>query len=166
MTGQQVKDLVEGALLGIKQEGTSRSGSFPYGWGIRWNIDLSQPEGSFLSNIEVNCRAEAAEGWTPLDLAAVYQVVTTDYLASGRDGFAAFGEIPEEQKSDSGILDLDAFVDYVRSLSANGQQLTATPMAEMSLQRYIDANGCDHSVTVFGGCPGAGTFRRLSLPQQ
>jgi hypothetical protein len=57
----------------------------------------------------VNRRLE--EEWEPLDLQAVYNVVTNNFIATPRDGYLTFEEI--DQTSDAYV---DTFVLYTQSL--------------------------------------------------
>jgi 5'-nucleotidase len=143
LTGQQIIDVLEEALaFGLNPEGSS--GAYPYASGLRYDIDASQAMGSRFSNVEVNSRL--AGEWAPIDTSATYTVVTNDFIAGGRDGYATFGT----ESAAGNIVDTfteyaQGFIDYVESL--DGTPLAKLPLAEYSTQSYIDPDGCDHSTT-------------------
>ncbi len=104
LTGQEVADVLEDAVENFLDDGGS-SGSYPYGSGIRWDVDLSQPAESRFTNIEVK---QDDGSWTPLDVTADYVVVTNSFIASGRDGYDAFGVAFREGRV------VDTFIDYAQ----------------------------------------------------
>jgi 5'-nucleotidase/UDP-sugar diphosphatase len=61
MTGSEVKQVLEEAVENAtKPDGST--GAYPYGANIRWNVDLSQPMGSRVSNIEIRRKGTDANG--------------------------------------------------------------------------------------------------------
>jgi len=151
MTGQQFKDVIEGVLHRIK-EFPDRSGAFPYGWGFRYEVDLTQARGSLVQKLEVNCKM--AGDWVPMDMGMTYKVATSSYLAAGKDGYTLLGDrdaIPD--RVETGLLDLDVLLRYVREVNERGQTLTKFPIEEYALQRYVDKNGCDHNAVAYNSCP-------------
>lgn len=142
MTGQQIVDVLEEALANTLDNDGS-SGSYPYASGLRFSVDASQPQGSRVSNLEVNSRV--AGDWTAIDLATTYTVVTNDFIASGRDGYTTFGEVFEAgDYVDTYTEYAQGFIDYVESLTNAAQQVRKLPAAEYSTQNYIGRDGCDH----------------------
>ncbi len=115
ITGQQVKDGLEEAIAN-HMDGDGSSGSHPYATGLRWDLDLSKPAGSRLSNLEVKDRATG--NWTNLDMNATYVVVTNDFIAEGRDGYTTFGEIFKDANKveDTKLLYTQSFIDYVEKV--------------------------------------------------
>ena len=97
-------------------DGDGSSGSHPYATGLRWDLDLSKPAGSRLSNLEVKDRATG--NWTNLDMNATYVVVTNDFIAEGRDGYTTFGEIFKDANKveDTKLLYTQSFIDYVEKV--------------------------------------------------
>lgn len=63
------------------------AGRFPQVSGVRFTFDPTAEAGSRVSNVEV--RAEDGS-YAPIDLAAVYSVVTNDFMLGGGDGYSAF----------------------------------------------------------------------------
>jgi 5'-nucleotidase len=71
--------------------------------GFTYAIDLSKPEGSRVVDMRLNGKA--------IDPASRYRVAVNNYLASGGDGLTAF--TAGADLSDTGIIDLDALVDWI-----------------------------------------------------
>jgi len=142
MTGSQVKQVLEDALANFLDLGGS-AGSYPYAAGLRFDVDASQTAGSRVSNLEVSPQLEAA--WSPIDLSATYTVVTSNYLAGGKDGYLTFGAIAEGDKVDTYKEYAQSFIDYLTDMSGC---ISAIPLNEFSTQKYINPTGCDHSVNM------------------
>jgi len=138
LTGQQVKQVLEDVLDRIHAN-PSRSGSFPYGSGIRFNVDMSRMKGSRADRIQTKC----SETWVDLIDSEQYTAVSTSYLAGGKDGYDVFknatGILP------TGLVDLERFLVYLRKLHADGETLGFVDQDELSLQKYVNRDGCHHS---------------------
>jgi 5'-nucleotidase / UDP-sugar diphosphatase len=104
LTGEEVAAVLEQAVENFIDDGGS-TGSYPYGSGIRWDVDLSAPDGERFSAIEVK---QDDGTWLPLDVSADYVVVTNSFIASGRDGYDAFGVAFDEGRV------TDTFIDYAQ----------------------------------------------------
>eukprot|EP01061_Rhynchopus_euleeides_P014067 TRINITY_DN24399_c0_g1_i5.p1 TRINITY_DN24399_c0_g1~~TRINITY_DN24399_c0_g1_i5.p1 ORF type:complete len:377 (+),score=156.75 TRINITY_DN24399_c0_g1_i5:123-1253(+) len=141
MTGADLKTVIEDALSYPLDEGGS-AGAFPYAFGMRYTLDLSMGYGNRVSNVEINKRG--AGSWVPLDDTAYYTIVTNNYIGGGKDGYAMFGTYYTAGKYVNTFLEyMQAFVDFVR---AEGT-LTRQPDEFYSTQRFINRNGCDHSLS-------------------
>ncbi|WNB85401.1 ExeM/NucH family extracellular endonuclease [Cellulomonas sp. ATA003] len=75
--------------------------------GLTYTYDPTAPAGQHISAVFLDEE--------PLDLDATYRVVANSFLASGGDNFATLAEGANVQ--DSGQVDLQAFVDYMREFS-------------------------------------------------
>lgn len=112
---------------------TMGGGSYPYGAGIRYHVNMSQSFPHRLSRIEVN--PQLAFGyWVPIDLAQNYSVVTNSFLASGGDGYNEFHRLPAESVHDTEIHPLSAFYEYCQ----DAQVLEHPPMEHFSTQAYTN----------------------------
>lgn len=80
-------------LVAALEHGVGRaeagSGAFLQVAGLRYVWDPSRPPGSRLLHVEVR---ETAEHWQPVNPAAIYRVVTNDFLRGGGDGFRLLAE--------------------------------------------------------------------------
>ena len=113
MTGTQIKAVLEDALSNHLDNGGS-TGSHPYAAGLRWDLDMSQPKGSRISNLELRNRATGQ--WSAIDSARSYVVVTNDFIASGQDGYATFGALFKAgQFVNTYLLYSQTFVDYIKA---------------------------------------------------
>lgn len=106
--GAEVRAVIEDALDAVVR---GHSGAYPYAAGLRWRVDLRRPRGERAADLEVR---EGAGGWVPLDPQTVYPVITSDYLAEGRDGYRTLGTIPAERREPTFLAYADAFLQYVR----------------------------------------------------
>jgi 5'-nucleotidase/UDP-sugar diphosphatase len=131
MTGVQIVQVLNEALLGSAVTGEA-TGAYPYASGIRFDVDVTQEFGSYLSNVEVNPRLEGE--WIPIDLAATYSVVTNDFISSGRDGYIEFSKVPEELVTETYREYALSFVEWLESQ----ETLVDLPLELYSTQGYID----------------------------
>lgn len=114
LTGQQVVAALEDAVSNHLDAAQS-SGSHPYAAGLRWDLDMGQPRGARFTNVQVRNRATGA--WAPIEPMRLYTVVTNDFIASGRDGYATFGAVfATGAYVNNYLLYTQTFVDHVRTL--------------------------------------------------
>jgi 5'-nucleotidase len=78
------------AVLAALENGVSQieeaAGRFPQVAGLKFTFDPAQPAGSRVSDVMVG----AGEDWVPLDPAAVYKLVSNNYIRRGGDGYRMF----------------------------------------------------------------------------
>lgn len=135
VTGRQLTDVLEDAVGNYLDDGGS-DGSHPYAAGLRWHLDLRQARGSRFSRIEV--RARDRDAWQAIDPERTYTVVTSDYLATGGDGYATLARINQASRSVNTYLSYtQTFVDY---LQARGT-VARPPAGDYSHQQVIGRDG-------------------------
>ena len=135
LNGMELRQALEDAVSNHLDRGES-TGSHPYAAGLRWNLDMTRPKGARFSNVEMRDRASGR--WLPLDPERIYTVVTSDFLASGKDGYAVFGAASARgDATPSYLLYTQSFVDYVRSR----QVLDRPGREDRSHQSVITAEG-------------------------
>jgi 5'-nucleotidase len=135
LTGAEVLAALEDGVANHLDLGLS-NGSHPYAAGLRWDLDLRQPKGRRFSNVQVRNKATAA--WGPLDPARTYVLVTNDFVAAGKDGFATLGPVYAAGRYvNTYLLYTQTFVDY---LTANGP-LARPARTEVSHQKVITRDG-------------------------
>ncbi len=111
-------------------------GSHPYAAGLRWDLDMSKPKGQRFSNVQV--RQKSTGTWTALDPAKSYVLVTNDFVASGKDGYATLGPIYAAGRYvNTYLLYTQSFVDYVQAQGT----LSRPAAADYSHQRVISKAG-------------------------
>jgi 5'-nucleotidase/UDP-sugar diphosphatase len=135
LTGAEVLAALEDGVanhLDLRQS----NGSHPYAAGLRWDLDMSQPRGRRFSNVQV--RSKTTGAWTALDPAKTYVMVTNDFVAAGRDGYATLGPVYAAGRFvNTYLLYTQTFVDY---LTATGP-LARPSRADYSHQTVITRGG-------------------------
>ncbi len=112
LRGSEVVAALEDAVANHLDSGQS-NGSHPYAAGLRWNLDMSKPKGQRFTQVQVRNKATGA--WSALDPDATYVLVTNDFIASGRDGYAALGTAYNAGRFvNTYLLYTQSFVDYVQ----------------------------------------------------
>ena len=133
MTGAEVVLALEQGLGNVLDAGGS-TGAYPYGAGIRWDVDASQSFGNRFSNIEV--KPKGATDWTAIDPAATYVVVANSFMVGGGDGYAVLRDVNEDGRGVDTFLDYaQSFIDFVVEDSAG----TISKPTEYSTQNYTPA---------------------------
>ena len=136
VTGAELVSVLEDALdYAIDPKGSK--GAYPYASGLRWTVNISKPKGQRFSDVQVKLKADSE--WTPIDPIRTYVVVTSDYLASGKDNYLTFANIfANKAKVENTYLEYaQTFVDYVKSVGT----VSKLPVSEYSTQYFYDASG-------------------------
>lgn len=135
VTGAQLVATLEDAVANHLDKGGS-TGGHPYMAGARWELDLSKPRGQRFSNVQVRDRKTGA--WSAIDPARAYTLVTNDFLASGKEGYATLGAIYATGNFvNTYLLYTQTFVDYVQ---AKGNVARPAP-EDYSHQKVTTADG-------------------------
>ncbi|MBK9199160.1 bifunctional metallophosphatase/5'-nucleotidase [Candidatus Skiveiella danica] len=135
LTGAEVLAALEDGVANHLDLGQS-NGSHPYAAGLRWDLDMSQPKGRRFSNVQV--RSKTTGAWTTLGPAKTYVMVTNDFVAAGRDGYATLGPVYAAGRYvNTYLLYTQTFVDY---LTATGP-LARPSRADYSHQKVITRGG-------------------------
>ncbi len=135
MTGAEIKQVLEDAITNFKDNGGS-TGSFPYAYGLRYDVDLTQPKNNRISNLEIMKRTD--KSWSAIDNAKTYVIVTNDYIAAGRDGYTTFKTV-QDTRGEGVNTYYDyamSFVDMVKGLYAKGKELTKLPAEEHPIKSF------------------------------
>ena len=111
MTGAEIVLALEQGLANPLDNGGS-SGAYPYGAGIRWDVDTTAAFGDRFSNVEV--RPKGTTEWSSIDPAATYVVVANSFMATGGDGYQALADAVDDGRGVDTFLDYaQSFIDYV-----------------------------------------------------
>ena len=133
-TGQEIKDALEDAVDGVVGPALN-TGCYPYAGGLRWNLNLNQPKGKRLSQLEIR----AADGsYRPFDLNKTYRVATISFLADGNDSFTSLKKISGERRIDVGLDYADAFLQYIENLPGKEKVVQPLPTTDYSTQVFLD----------------------------
>ncbi|MFN3610932.1 bifunctional metallophosphatase/5'-nucleotidase [Tepidimonas sp.] len=130
MTGSQVKAALEDGI-GFVLAAAGNTGAYPYAAGLRFEVDLNQPAGQRVSNLQWR---NPAGNWVPLDLNATYRVITNDFMAGGGDGYATLKAITGANREDTFLDYADSFLQYVRGRDS----VARLPLELYSTQRFSD----------------------------
>ena len=111
LTGAQFKTLLEQQWQ-VAEDGTPIGGSRPFlqlglSDNVSYTFDASRPQNQRITSISVD--------GVPIDPAKTYRIATPSFLTTGGDNFHVFKQATD--KRDSGLVDLDVWVDYVRTHS-------------------------------------------------
>ena len=102
LTGAQLKAVLEQQYAGPNRD-SGRPAALAPSEGFRYTVDVSRPSGDRVAAMSLNGRAILPSGR--------YRVVVNNYLASGGDGLSGF--TAGTDLTDKGIIDVDAFVDWI-----------------------------------------------------
>ena len=111
MTGAQIKTVLEQQW---QRDGAGKVPSRPFlrlgtSKGFEFTYDPARPEGDRITGMYLDGEA--------LDPARSYSVTANSFLASGGDNFRGFTAATE--KRDTGVVDLQAMVDYMAAFAAD-----------------------------------------------
>lgn len=137
-TGTEIKATLEDAISNVVDPEAKNSGSYPYSGGLRWTVDVTQPKGSRVQNLEIR---NASGNYDAFDLSKTYRVITIDFLANGQDGYTTLKNITGERRMDVGLDYAEAFLTYVQKLPKVNRQIALgkLPTQHYSTQNYIEA---------------------------
>ncbi len=110
ITGTHIVEALENGVSRVG--GTSGDGRFSQVAGMRYTYTPDAAVGSRILSVEVL----SGTGYAPLDEAAIYRVVTNDFLRKGGDGYDAFENFAIEPY-DGGLPLEDAVMDYLKAFS-------------------------------------------------
>ena len=131
LSGRQVVEVLEEAVGNHLDRGGS-DGSHPYAAGLRWQLDLSKAPGSRFSQVEV--KLKGSDSWRPIEADRTYTLVTSDYLATGGDGYTKLAQAHQAGHSVNTYLSYtQTFVDYLLVRGTLGRPAAA----DYSHQRVI-----------------------------
>jgi len=135
MTGSEIKQVLEDALNNYLDNGGS-TGSFPYAFGLKYDVDVNASANSRISNLQIMERATST--FAPIEASKTYVIVTNDYIAGGRDGYTTFKTVQDERgEGVNTYLDYaDSFVNLVRELSKENRELEKLPSNEHPINSY------------------------------
>ena len=152
MTGTQIKDVLEEALVYTTEESGS-PGAYPYAAGLRFDVDYNNGAGNRISGLEVNSRLEA--DWSLVIPAKTYTVVSNSFIAEGRDGYLVFGNIATELKKNTYLEYANSFVKFAKAKGGAPRTHVSNNHPTLVLRaRYQTAQLSSHEAIARGGSPG------------
>jgi 5'-nucleotidase/UDP-sugar diphosphatase len=135
MKGSEIAQVLEDALF-YYHDGGGSTGSFPYAFGLRYDVDMTRPPNRRIRNLQIRRRENGT--WSDISDDTFYTVATLDYLASGKDGYTTFKTAQDKRgKGTDTFLDsTTAFVDFVKALQAEGEEVEKLPSAEHCIRSF------------------------------
>ncbi|WP_297441673.1 NAD nucleotidase [Sulfurimonas sp.] len=135
MKGSEIKQVLEDALTNYLDNGGS-TGSFPYAYALRYDINEGNPANSRISNLEIKNRETGR--WSAIEDTTMYVVVTNSYIAAGKDGYTTFATVQEERGAgvDTYLDYAMSFVRYVEKLQAEGKKVEKLPLTEHCIKNF------------------------------
>lgn len=136
MTGAEVQTTLEDAVafhLDAVNGVRGSDGAHPYAAGLRWALDMSQPRGKRFSKLEVRDRVTGQ--WSAVQPSQRFTMVTNDYIASGKDGYATLGAIYKDKGRwvDTGLYYTQTFIDFIASRNGQLDKVDADQYSHRSL---------------------------------
>lgn len=140
MTGSEIKQVLEDALNATYASGGS-TGSFPYAYGLRYDIDVSLGDNNRISNLEIKDRKTGV--WGNIELDKMYTIVTNSFTAGGKDGYVTFKTVQDQRgRGVDTYLDYAmSYVKYVENKTANAESVTKLPSNDHPIKSYKNASG-------------------------
>lgn len=112
LTGAQLKSALEGGIDYLLTHYPGRNPPpLPYVAALKFSLQPSAAAGGRVSNLQIR----AGGVYQPVQNATVYRIVTNSFVAGGGDGFVAIKNATGF-RSDTGIIDSDAFREYLQGL--------------------------------------------------
>ncbi|XOB62814.1 NAD nucleotidase [Campylobacterota bacterium DY0563] len=136
MYGDEIKQVLEDAITNtIDPEGST--GSFPYSYGLRYDVDLTASANNRISNLEIKNRQTGV--WSEISNTTMYTIVTNSYTAGGKDGYLTFKTVQDERGLgvDTYLDYAMSFVKYMETLTANNQTLTKLPSEDHPIKSFV-----------------------------
>jgi 5'-nucleotidase len=134
MTGSEIKQVLEDALSNALDNGST--GSFPYAYAIRYDVDAAKDAYNRISNLEIMDRDSGR--WSNIDSDNMYVVITNNYIAGGKDGYITFGTVQEKRPGYDTMTDYAlSFIQYARKMTDAGLPLGKLPPEEHCMKSYI-----------------------------
>ncbi|MBD3792081.1 MAG: 5'-nucleotidase C-terminal domain-containing protein [Campylobacterales bacterium] len=127
--------MLEDALINF-YDNYGSDGSFPYAYGLRYDIDMSRPKNDRVYHMEIKERRSGK--WVPIDMSKRYVVVVNSYIAEGRDGYTTLQEVQQQRgKGVDTYLDYAmSFAKYVQSINKQGKKVMRLPKEEHCIKSY------------------------------
>lgn len=108
--GRYLYEVIESAINAATNNSVmgTGTGSFPYTYGLRFNYDGRKPLGHRITKLEVMQKKH----WRPVNPDEIYTGVSTEYTASGKEGYAPLLNFEWSQVMDNLTLP-SAFADFI-----------------------------------------------------
>lgn len=134
ITGEALQQALEHGSSGYP----APTGSFPQVSGVTFNLDITKPAGSRVSNVKVNGVA--------LDKAAEYVIATNDFMVAGGDGYTMLKNFPIANEFDALENVIEEYVKSQGEINAKFEnRITYGPAEELVVEETEAATGSDET---------------------
>lgn len=110
VSGTHLFAAIEGALDNAHDPQGTGTGSYPYAYQLRFEYDISRPQGERLVKLELYRDST----WISVEAEQVYRGVATAYTAAGKEGYQAL--LAAQKRCDLGVTADEAFIQYCRKV--------------------------------------------------
>ncbi len=135
MYGSEIKQVLEDAMSNYLDNDGS-TGSFPYAYALRYDVNSTAKTNYRISNLEIKDRESGI--WGKIITNKMYVIVTHSYISSGRDGYTTFATAQELRGNGiNTYLDYAmSFVRYVEKLKENEKRVVKLPSSDHPIKSY------------------------------
>ena len=124
LTGAEVKATIEDGIASVADAGGTGSAAYPYTAGLRFDVDMRQPKGSRVSNLQLR---NASGAWGAFDMNGTYRVVTNNFTSAGGDNYLTLKAVPASRQENTFLDYADSFLQYLKE---------RTPLARLATGEY------------------------------
>jgi 5'-nucleotidase len=80
---------------------------YPYTAGLRFNVDITQPLGSRVSNLQLR---QPDRSWIVFDMTKKYSVITNNFTPAGGDNYNTLKAVPASRQENTYLDYADSFL--------------------------------------------------------
>jgi 5'-nucleotidase len=129
LSGTEIKSSLEEGVDSV-MNGTG-TGAYPYTAGLRFDVDMTKPLGSRVSNLQFR---QPDRSWIVFDMTKNYSVITNDFTSIGGDNYNTLKAVPASRQEKTFLDYADSFLQYVKDKGT----LSKLPVSDYSTQSYIE----------------------------
>lgn len=123
MTGQQIKDALNQQTFDNQVAGGNQL--FLQEYGIKYTVTDNPNLSSDPTHPYIVAKMTKLDG-NPINMTETYNVVINEFIKGGGDGFTAFADPSVKVITGFQGIDTEAFVDYIKELTAAGKKIPST----------------------------------------
>jgi len=113
LSGKSIREAFEKSVEEFESDGDNKAGKFLQVSGFRVTFDVTNSIGSRVVKVQTVCVECKEDMFEDLEDAKMYPIITSNYIASGGDGFTMIADNRRDYVI--GELDSDVFQDYLVS---------------------------------------------------
>lgn len=137
MTGQQIKDALNQQTFDLQVAGGNQL--FLQEYGIKYTVTDNPNLATDPTHPYIVSKMTKLDG-SPISMTATYNVVVNEFIKGGGDGFTAFTSPSIKVLAGFQGIDTDAFVNYIKSLTATDEKIPSTMPQEKFYETPADAS--------------------------